>query len=90
MPNCFQLIDKKTGESVSFQDVDEKMCQHFRVPVSDKYYYKQWYETIGLGFAWGVPEEKIRSTFPELVSILDWILANYTVDAWAERGGRRD
>lgn len=52
MPNCFQLIDKKTSEPASLRDVNNELWAFFNQEPCDKWCCG-WYYVIGLGIAVG-------------------------------------
>lgn len=58
MPNCFRLINKKTGEVETLNNVDRMFCEQFGLEFDDKWYgggVYNWHDNIGWGCAmWGV------------------------------------
>lgn len=67
MPNCFSLTrkgldDKPDGEPVEFVKIDEELCAYFHVDCDPKFFYCDWYESIGCLLAYG-------KTFTEIVAI---------------------
>ena len=88
MPNCYVLIPKGGNKPEKLAIVDDKMCEHFNVIPDRDLWYCDWENTIGLCFAMGYSEEKIRDIFKNehkiYTKILDWIYKNYTVNAWYE------
>lgn len=88
MPNCFSLMPIGGKESVSLQDVDNKMREAFGAEPDPVNWYENWYDIIGFSLATGKTPEYIRELLqdePELLAILTWIEANYVVSAWYER-----
>lgn len=99
MPNCFQLIDKKTNKPEVLQKIDELLCANFDVPVHPERWLARWYDSIGFyiatGKALGSQElRKVTEDFarnyqsnlkPNVVDILDYLEENYTSNAWASR-----
>lgn len=87
MPNCFTLTRKGENKPSNFQDIDEAMCKAFNAPVHPDNWYRNWYNTIGMGLAMGNSWDKLREIFDDQVDLIDWVELNYTVDTWHERGG---
>lgn len=85
MPACYQLIDKVTKQPAVLTHVDNAMREHFGAPADSVHWYANWHNTLGLSFACGLSEEKIRSIWHDRVEVLDWILEHYTPDCWQER-----
>lgn len=94
MPNCFTLTHKGENKPSTFQDIDEAMCKFFGAPVHPDDWYRNWYNTVGIGLAVGNSWDKLREIFDDLDDlddlddVIDWLELNYTADAWCERGGR--
>lgn len=58
MPQCFELFNKHTGESVCLNVLDEQICKDvLNVPVHPRLYGGEggfnWYDTIGFQIACG-------------------------------------
>ena len=86
---------------VPLNTIDEEMCQHFNVPCDPKQYYYEWYSTIGFALAMGksfqqqmerckarieeASYSKLKDEWKHELTILEWLDANFTADAWAER-----
>jgi hypothetical protein len=88
MPNCYRLISKVDGQVADFIAVDEAMCKHFGVEPHPKFWYWNWENVEGLACALGKDWDWQRANMPERKEIIDFLEANYTVDAWAEIGRR--
>ena len=90
MPNCFQLISKKTQKPESFAVIDEELCKYLNVPVDAERYVYEWYDSIGLGLAFGHDFNKLREIFADtrLTPIIEYLDKHYTSDAWHEVGRR--
>lgn len=98
MPNCFSLTRKTdlAAGPVGLNTIDAEMCEHFGVPVHPKYYaMDDWYNSIGFNVAMGRSMESQRAwggIFPDWpytdnqLKALDWLIANFTEDAWAQIG----
>lgn len=97
MPNCFQLIRKSDPEAgaVSLQRIDEEMCLHFNEPCHPERWFRNWYNSIGMSLAFGRTFEELRKRpeedgdwepedVQEWVSMIDWLDANFTTNAWYE------
>ena len=89
MPNCFQLISKKTGEPENFSSIDEKLCAMFDVPVDDNRYLCSWYDIVGLNLATGRDFDEQRKMHwiaedESLMQIIDFLDENYTSNSWYE------
>lgn len=89
MPNCFQLIPKGQTEPEKLVVIDQKICEALEVECHPKYWCRGWYDLIGFGVACGKTFEQLRTIYPDMIDIIDFLDANYTTDAWAEVGGRR-
>jgi hypothetical protein len=85
MANCFMLLDKVTGKPVKLNDVDQAMCEHFGVPVHPTKYYDMWFDLEGFALAMGKTWDEMRTMFEDRDAIIDFLSANYTPDAWAQR-----
>ena len=88
MPNCFQILDKVSGEPVVLQHVDERLCQHFGVPVDPDSWYLGWYDAIGFELAIGWTFAELREANAdneEYLAIIDCLDAWYNVNSWASR-----
>ena len=87
MPNYFALTPKGETERASLQEVDDLLCAAFGVQPDPELWFRNWYNTIGLGFALGHSPARIREIWAEdapRTEVLDWILARYDVEAWYE------
>lgn len=83
MPNYFALYPKDFPRKPAvLQGVDNLMCDHFGVSPSITGWYRDWYNTIGLGLSLGHDWEALRGFFPDKVDVIDWLEANYTTDTW--------
>lgn len=89
MPACFQLYRKNdTTTALQLTDVDEEICKHMRLPVDEKKWCHNWYDTIGLAIALGMPlgSDKLRDHFagcrPELLSVLSFMESEYQSNAF--------
>jgi len=90
MPNCFSLTRKSdvAAGPVPLITIDEEICKHFGVEPDPKWYYRSWFDTIGLTLAMGKSFEWIinESRFtPETIAIARFLDEHFTPDAWAER-----
>ena len=88
MPNCYSLTPKGADQPERLIAIDEKMCAHFGVTPDPVTWFKNWENIEGLGFAMGFDFARQREINPDRADIIDWLEANYTVDAWAEIGRR--
>lgn len=90
MPNCFTLLDKETNKQVSFQEVDDRICEWFSVTPDPKYYFERWFDIIGLAIACGkeLGSQELRDCFPEDIynEIVLFLEKHYTSNAWAQVG----
>lgn len=88
MPNCFQLLDKKTGEPVRLNTIDERLCDELFEPCRPREWLYGWYNYLGLGFALGRSMEEMKATFSDdedLLRVLSILERDYAVRCWAER-----
>lgn len=94
MPNCFQLIDRTTGEAASLNKVDEEICALIDRPVDPRLYVENWFDTIGFEIAMGTPlespamDELLTKQWPHRIhhpKILAFLREKYKSDAWVER-----
>ena len=85
MPNCFMLVSKLDGQPVKLSVVDDMMARAFGKEPDEEVFFRYWYDSVGLSFALGKTMEETKVMFPEQSDIVDWIDANYTIDAWYER-----
>jgi hypothetical protein len=53
MPNCFQLICKKTNEPARLQSVDDEIWRFFNEEPDPNQWCLGWYNVIGFGIAMG-------------------------------------
>lgn len=88
MPNCFSLTPKGQDKPESLSIIDEKICQELNRPSDDQYYCLEWYDRIGFSLACGRTFAELKDRYvnnPEMLKIVVFLDANYTVNAWAER-----
>lgn len=100
MAAYFQLLDKKTGEAVIFNKLDEDMCRFWNMPVDADKYFMGWYDAIGFRAAIGKSFADIRKEFMgytqednnkyveyylNLIEILDYIEERYDLNSWSGR-----
>lgn len=86
---------------VPLVQIDEEMCKHFNVKPDPVKYYAYWYDYVGFPLAMGKTFADIREQFKKdakeqgpqeaaywerLIAIVDWLDANFTVDAWVQIG----
>ena len=83
--NCFQLLDKETGQAMDLNVVDEELCAHFGIEVDPKYWYRSWYDIVGLGLSMGQNWDTLLERIPEYRDIIEFMRERYDVRAWAER-----
>lgn len=81
MAHCFQLV--RDGQPVTLNVVDEELCAHLGEEVHPTNWCANWYNIEGLGFACGMPLEKIRELYPTRSHIHDF-LEKFTIDTWRE------
>lgn len=79
----FQLFQNE--ELQSFNKVDSEMCKHFGVECDEKFWYQNWYNTVGFSLALGHSWDQIYQDWPNKKDIIDWIKQNYTVNSFAHR-----
>ena len=89
MANYIQLLDK-TGTPVSFQEIDEKLCNALNVPCDEKRYYCGWYDIVGYSGKDNIRDiiQRFSEEIPtdnKLIQALTWIDENYTLNAWYSR-----
>lgn len=89
MPNCFQLINKKTGLLDNLQDIDNLLWINIgkRKPLKN-IWYLDWYNYFGLDMAMGKSFDDIidrNKDDNEFIEILEYLKENYNINAWAER-----
>jgi hypothetical protein len=89
MPNCFTLARKvDPTQPVPLAVVDAELCAHCGVEPHPTLYYRQWYDSIGLGLAMGMSWDRMREIFTavpddtEAVDMVNWFEANYVCSAW--------
>ena len=87
MPNCFTLTPKGEKAPASFQEIDNKLREHFHQPPSDTEWLWGWYDTIGLARACGKYWEWIKNMLQDenLTAVANWLEGRYDVDSWRER-----
>lgn len=89
MPNCFTLTPKGASEPEPLPVIDAKLCAHLGVEPHPKYFHDAWVDVEGLALAMGRGWDWMRANFDEdRLPIINWLEANYTPDAWAERKPR--
>lgn len=81
---CFQLLDKTTGEPANLPSIDNDMCKFFGVTPHPEYYYRSWYDIVGLCLASGYSYETIKQRIPEYSDIVDYLEKHYNVNCWAQ------
>lgn len=89
--NCFTLTRKTAPDAgpVTLQDVDAEMCAHFGAPVHERFWYRGWYNVIGLALSMGSTFARMREIsleYPETLAIIDWLDANFESNAWYQPG----
>ena len=89
MANCFRLLSREDGQPVLLTEIDNRMAEHFGEEPHETKWFRYWYDKAGFSFAMGRTIAETRELFPEDNDILDWIDANFTIDAWAEVGRAR-
>lgn len=96
MPNCFSLTRKSAPEAgaVDLNVLDVELCTLLDVEVDEKFWCHHWYNSIGFYYAIGKSHVEVRTILKEpyeyddaeaLLKILDYLEANFNVDAWVER-----
>ena len=85
--NCFQLINKTTGEPASLNDVNAEIYAHFNLEPNPIEHYCAWYDIIGLAFATGRTYAETHALIPEYSDILDYLEPRYTLRCWAQPRG---
>ena len=101
MPNCFQLLDKITGQAVPLNDVDTALCAHFGVQVDDNYYMSlydydrySWYDSIGFKLACGETFAELREHYDTAenrqyrcrgLEVVNFLDKHYTTSAFCTR-----
>lgn len=94
MAQCFQLLDKQTGEAISLNQVDESICiEVLDTPVHPQRYggdVFNWFDSIGFQIACGKPlgstdlrDHYLKSDMwaeeaPMISKIMDHLEARYT------------
>ena len=89
MPNSFQFIERTSGKAEKFSSIDDKIRELVAAHPDEKSYYRGWYDAFGLEAAIGWSFERMileRISDPpaddEIMTILQWLAANYETDAW--------
>ena len=92
----YELMDKRTGEIPSLDDIDYQICcllgkpynrQHF-CHLGNKPEYRDllnWNNTVGLALAMGKSWDEIRELWSdddEILAIVDFLERNYEVICW--------
>ena len=97
MPNCFSLTKKGEKEITKLTKVDEEIADLLGLPCDPEKWTVGWYDTIGLGLAMGKNWNDLRKWWPKedpkyanspAHAVIDYLEANYNVDAWYECGRR--
>jgi len=98
MPNCFSLSRKaEPTKPVRFVEIDAEICKHLDVPCDDVKYYLGWYDFVGwrlaIGKSLGEVKVEVEANVdnpltPEMLKLVQYLIDNYTSDAWAEIGRR--
>jgi len=60
MPNCFSLTRKGESKPCELQQVDEQIREHFKAPPDPVNWFRNWYNTLGMDFAFGKSPESIQ------------------------------
>ena len=86
MPNCVQFIDKTTKEAASPYEMDNALREFLGAEPDSKRYYLNWYDNFGASASAGRSFEDMRVIYEheEAIKIIDWLDANYTINAWYE------
>ena len=83
--NCFKLYDRSTGSVLNLKKVDEELCIHFgRTPDTD-FWYRAWYDVIGLGLSLGHDWDALWERLPEYRDVIEFMRERYDFSAWAGR-----
>jgi hypothetical protein len=93
MPGYFRFtrIGDETNTAVKFNDIDNEMRVFFGAPEDPLKYFCGWYDIIGEALAMGSNLPAIRDIFRDKcqdemgVKITEWLMANFTTDAWYSR-----
>lgn len=99
MPNCFSLFRRTDGKAEVLNEVDRKMCEHFKVPCDPDKWYMDWYNITGFAVACGrdlptqiavgkawISQSPADEHAVKYLALVEWLHANYTTEAWAEIG----
>ena len=100
MPACFTLTRKGESKPASLQAIDDEMRIEFGEEPDKKRWLWGWYNVVGFGLAMGRDWTQLREQFAEdsaedeesvefccsMLRVIDWLEANFTANAWAERG----
>ena len=89
MPNCVQLIDKKTEEPAALAKVDDEIREIFNAPADEKNWLFGWFNIIGLRLALGhslkeIQAELLEQEDQELALVCQHLMDNYEPKAWRE------
>ena len=86
MPNCFKLTRMGEAEPTPLTKVDTELWVKFEgaEPEGNDRWYKGWYDCIGPALACGQDWEWCRKAYKGLIPIINYLEANYSVDAWYE------
>lgn len=97
MAHYIQLVPKQSNNEQSwpesFSSIDNKLCEHFGVPVHpDKYYTPpgefNWYDAIGwscINKSLATFANELEEDGLELAKAIRWIDDNYTLISWMGR-----
>ena len=86
MSVCFSLFPIGSSTPARLVEVDDAMREAFGAPPDAHDYYRNWYDTIGLGLALGHSFERLKTEFfPNSADIIEWLAARYSPEAWVER-----
>ena len=100
MSNCFTLTRKGESKPANLQEIDDEMRQAFGEEPNKEQWLWEWYNEIGLGLALGRDWNQLRDQYSRdenddedsvlfcqrMQAVVDWLEANFTSNAWAERG----
>ena len=102
MPNCFTLTRIGESKPTALQVIDNEMCKYFDAHTDPQYFYKGWYDYIGLLLAIGWDWTKIKhhlegellcatnpsavGWFGDMLDMALWLEANFIPNAWYQYG----
>jgi len=87
MPICFTLTVKGENKPMKLQTIDDEMRAAFGAPPDPHRWFRNWYNTIGIGLAVGRSFAQLREVFAndaELVECLTYLEERYVPDCWRE------